>query len=394
MDRILTKFSNILGTYNVKATFPITGAAVARSNDFTTKHQGDLIEFAVHAYYHVDHVQLSLADQIEQFSGARQLFSNHGILADGFRSPYLRWSDDTITAIKQSGFMYDSSQALAWDVGNNSSTEAYQRVLKFYGAIPAAKYPALPRLDQDLVRIPLCLPDDEAMIDRLTFVKSEVMNQVWLDILMETHRLGELFTLGLHPERLDLCEHALVTTLQRACELSPAVWFARLDEISHWWKARTNSVITITGENNGPIHLSVSGPEGVTVLARGVDVAADIEPWDGVYRLVRALNFDLWTEKRPFIGISPASAPTLRRFLQQQGYIVEISESAEYHTIYLDQSKFSYEDERPLLSKIEQGGFPLVRLGRWPNGKRSALCVTGDIDALTIWDYGLRFLGN
>ena len=47
-----------------------------------------------------------------------------------------------------------------------------------------------------------------------------------------------------------------------------------------------------------------------------------------------------------------------------------------------------------LLAQIEGGDFPLVRLGRWPNGARSALCVTGDIDALTIWDYGLRFLGR
>jgi hypothetical protein len=32
-----------------------------------------------------------------------------------------------------------------------------------------------------------------------------------------------------------------------------------------------------------------------------------------------------------------------------------------------------------------------VWLGRWLNGARSALAITGDIDALTLWDCGLRF---
>jgi hypothetical protein len=191
-----------------------------------------------------------------------------------------------------------------------------------------------------------------------------------------------------------LCESALVATLRRASELSPAVWFARLDEISNWWKSRTNSVVTITNEDNGYIHVKVSGPEGVTVLVRGVDVTVETEAWNDVFRLTHTLDFELSAKKRPFIGVSPDSPPNLRNFLQQQGYIIEISKSAEMHTIYLDTHHFSYEDERLLLLEIEQGNFPLVRLGRWPRGTHSALCITGDIDALTIWDYGLRFLGN
>jgi peptidoglycan/xylan/chitin deacetylase (PgdA/CDA1 family) len=394
MDRILTRFADILERFNAKATFPITGAAVARSNGFAKTHQRELIEYAVHGFYHVDHSQLPLTDQINQFSQANQLFTDRGIMPSGFRCPYLRWDDDTIEAIKQSGFLYDSSQALVWDLQNCQPTESYHRVLKFYGAVSAKKYPALPRLDQDLVRIPYCIPDDEALIDRLVFSSEGAMNQIWLDILTETHRLGELFTLGLHPERLDMCESALITTLQKARELWPAVWFARLDEITNWWNARLNSVISIISQNNGFIHLNVSGPDGITVLVRNVNLKAETETWDRDYQLVRSLDIDLQAEKRPFIGVSPSSDPYLISFLKQQGYIVEVSESAEDHTFYLDKSKFSYEDERPLLAEIDDGDFPLIRLGRWPHGARSALCVTGDIDALTIWDYGMRFLGN
>jgi hypothetical protein len=48
-------------------------------------------------------------------------------------------------------------------------------------------------------------------------------------------------------------------------------------------------------------------------------------------------------------------------------------------------------DERPVLDEIEGGTFPLARPGRWPDGARSALSLTGNIDALTIWDYASRF---
>ena len=44
--------------------------------------------------------------------------------------------------------------------------------------------------------------------------------------------------------------------------------------------------------------------------------------------------------------------------------------------------------------ELETGRFPLLRLGRWPGGAKSALAVTGDVDALTIWDYALRFFGH
>jgi hypothetical protein len=42
---------------------------------------------------------------------------------------------------------------------------------------------------------------------------------------------------------------------------------------------------------------------------------------------------------------------------------------------------------------IDESRRPLLRFGRWPRACRSALAVTGDIDALTIWDFVQRFRG-
>jgi hypothetical protein len=216
------------------------------------------------------------------------------------------------------------------------------------------------------------------------------MNKLWLAILERTYSMGELFTLGLHPERIYLCETPLLRTLHRARELSPTVWITQLGEIAHWWKARMDTAVTVTNGKDRQIHVSVNGPAGVTVLARGVELMTPAKAWDGIYQQVNNTHFSLCASRRPFIGVSFTSSPNLLTFLRQQGYVVEQSASNRIHAFYLDRPRFDYKDERPLLTQIEEGKFPLVRLGRWPNGSRSALCITGDIDALTLWDYGLR----
>lgn len=394
MDRVMEHFALVLGEFGCGATFPITSVALARSRGVVEKYQGRNIEFAVHGYYHVDHTRLSLEQQREHLCRARDLFGRRGVGCEGFRSPYLRWSDATIAALGQAGFAYDSSQGLAWDVVSEVETGAYRHVLGFYGAVSATDYPALPRWDGGLVRIPYCLPDDEALIDRFGLRTTEPMARLWLAILERTYHLGELFTLALHPERVYLCEAPLRAALRRARELSPSVWFARLDEIARWWKARAQAALTIDGGPGDELRLGVRGPAGTTILARGVELLSPAAPWDGVYRRALGESARWRGARRPFIAVSPGSAPYLGSFLRQQGYIVEPAADGRAHALFLDRPAFGYADERPLLAQIEQGDFPLVRLGRWPDGARGALCVTGDIDALTLWDYGLRFLGT
>jgi peptidoglycan/xylan/chitin deacetylase (PgdA/CDA1 family) len=394
MDRNLRHFSAILKAFQSGSTFPLTAAALARSRGIIKKYQGCSIEFAVHGYYHIDHSQLSLDKQLAYFASAQQIFRQLGVESSGFRCPYLRWNADTITALGQTNFLYDSSQALAWDVVNGVETESYRRALAFYGAVSASEYPALPRLETGLVRIPYCLPDDEALVDRFQLKTTESKTRVWLKVLEETYRLGELFTLGLHPERIYLCEAPLLEILRKARELSPAVWVTRLCDIARWWKARTETVVRITNERNDEIHVRITGPDGITVLSRGVNVMAAAESWADLYQRVKGTDFSLRAPRRPFIGVSRSSSPYLVSFLRQQGYIVEQAESNQAHTFYLDRPRFEYADERPLLEQIERGNFPLLRLGRWPHAARSALCITGDIDALTLWDYGMRFLGT
>jgi hypothetical protein len=200
--------------------------------------------------------------------------------------------------------------------------------------------------------------------------------------------------LGLHPERIFICREPLTVVLSEARQFDPPVWIARQNEIAAWWRARSEAKVEITDAADGKFQVSVVAPSDATVLARGVQVDAATLPWADDYQHVQATTFTIHAPQRACIGLAPTASPELVSFIRQQGYCFEISAEDKGYAYYLDQTSFTAGDQRPLLTRIESTGLPLVRLGRWPNRARSALSITGDIDALTLWDYGLRFFGR
>lgn len=392
MDRALGGFVQALAPFACGATFPLTAWTLSHRGGWVGKYQARGIELAIHGYYHIDYSQLSLEQQIDHFSKAQQMFDAHHLDHKGFRSPYLRYNNDTLTALDQLDFSYDSSQAIAWDVVNEFMVDAYQRALEFYRAKSAEACVCVPRLagDKGLVQIPYSLPDDEALVERLKLAGTEVIDTVWVEMLRRTHELGELFVLGLHPERIRPCENGLRTLLNHAFTLTPGVWIARLDEIAEWWRRRAATTYQVSPQAEGRFQIAIEGPPGMTVLARDVVVEAPTDPWDKGYQRVTPHSFMFRAPRLPLIGISPDAPESLVSFLRQQGYLLARSTEARLYTFYFDQKEFTSDNERSILMKLEEGDWPLLRLARWPGGAQSALSITGDIDALTLWDYGLR----
>ena len=205
--------------------------------------------------------------------------------------------------------------------------------------------------------------------EHLSVKTEECMGRIWVDILDRTWKLGELFCLGLHPERTTLCQSALLTTLKQAVSKRPQVWLTTLEEIATWWLNRTRAKVTCTEKGDRLVHVSVRGPKGVVILSRGVQVEAEIaEPWLGGIRLSQASELDVRASCRPFIGVTPSSAPRLKNFLRQQGYIVEETDCSLTHAFVLDRPRFDETDERALLEQIDQGDVVAARGRRQIDG--------------------------
>jgi len=388
----LAQFGRQLGEFGCSGTFPITSVVLARHPRLIAGFQQQGIEFAVHGYRHTDFSQMSFQTQVDQLCRAREVFDRCGINAHGFRSPYLRHTVETRSALKRCGFLYDASQALAWNCLPCQPPLGYNRALSFYRAISAEDCPSLPQLEDGIVRIPYCLPDDESVVDRLGLTTDQIAD-AWLGVLQRTMETGELFCLGIHPERISACAEPLRSVLS-AAKQNGTVWVARLDDIATWWKARTSADVRISVPEAKRLRIQVDGPSGTTVLVRCLQDVDSSVPAFGAYRKSTSLDFTLTCAVRPFVGFDRRTGPDVVSFLREQGYILETGTAPDSYSHYADLGELRPSGKRPLLDRLERSERPLIRLARWPHGYQSALAVTGDIDALTCWDYGLRLLGR
>jgi hypothetical protein len=391
MEDRLRAVLQIMEPYQGVATLPITAAAVRRHPDVPVRFAELGIEFAVHGFYHVDHVGLDPMVQDRQLAEARRLFADAGLPTAGFRAPYLRWNEGTIHALLENGFTWDSSQSMHWPIPAEMETDTYRRVLEFYGSLSAAEHPVVPRSEQGLIRIPCCLPDDESVVERLALPTADAIADLWTDVWRRTHGRGELFTMQVHPERIDACGPGVAAVLAAGADEPGGVWLASLGQIAAWWRGRADAHVEATKDPAGRYRIGWRGPEGTTLLVRGGTTG---EPWSGPWRREETQGFALEASRRPFIGVDPASPHALTVFLRDQGYVVERATDPSTHAIHLRREGFTRTDELALLAELETDPSPLVRMGRWPNGAQSAVAVTGDVDALTIWDYAARFAGR
>jgi hypothetical protein len=93
--------------------------------------------------------------------------------------------------------------------------------------------------------------------------------------------------------------------------------------------------------------------------------------------------------------VAPGSSREAIAILADLGYIVEVGERSDGYAVHLGTlEKHDYAAIEACRRVIDESARPLVCFGTWPHGCHSALSVTGDIDALTIWDFWQRFRGQ
>jgi hypothetical protein len=395
-QRILKKYCSLTQELGCKPTFSLTAVILKRHPELIREIRKYEVEFAIHGYIHTDHGVMSYQEQKKHFSKAIDVFNRFEIPFTGFRAPFLRVNDHTFQAITDLGFPYDSSNSVNWEVIDRAeftkeALREYQRVLDYYSCPMAKKTLALPRMINNFIEIPVSMPDDEIMMERLGLTDHEEMTKIWSAVLKDSYASGELFTIQLHPERISYYEKTLTSIINDSKKYSPPVWLATLGDISNWWRERGDFQFKIESDGNGKYKIKADCSERATILVKNVGVNVPVKEWCGDYQTVNSRDFVLESARRPVIGVKPDSSPEAVQLLRNEGYIVELGERADDYAIYLDDLKyFKKNDEKALSDKIEQSDAPLLRYWRWPVQARSAVSVTGDIDSITLTDFILR----
>jgi len=382
------RFMDVLDEFAIRPTFPVTALPLSRNPRFAHRLVERGAELAVHAWSHIDLTTLDYQGQKQHMGQAIQLFRDSGVPFTGFRAPYLHWNEDTMRVVEDYQFRYSSNQTIWWDVIEieglqQDQAEGVARGMAFYQPLPAATMRSLPFRRRGFVEIPVSLPDDEIPLDRMYIHDVAFLERMWCAILEQSYQRGELFTLQLHPERIDFFTPALRAMLGSAREKKPGIWIATLDEIAQWWIDKSGNRASFTREDDGH-RVDVKVCPGTTLHVRENAATRAVEPGTVFVR----------GAERPCVGVSPGSERTAVQALEDLGYVVEAGERAEDYAVHLGTlSDGGYGAIHDAVIRIAACRGALVYFGTWPRGHRSALSVTGDIDALTIWDFVHRFRG-
>jgi peptidoglycan/xylan/chitin deacetylase (PgdA/CDA1 family) len=389
MGRRFERFMDVLDNYDISPTFPITALPMSRNPEFAHRLIERGAELAVHAWSHIDLTSLDLKGQNSHMGSAIQLFREHAVPFTGFRAPYLHWDDNTMQVVENYKFFYSSNQTVFWNVIEKDSlspeqTEGLERGKAFYKPTDAESMFVLPFRRRGFVEIPVSLPDDEILLDRMYIHDADYLGNVWRGILDRTYERGELFTLQLHPERIDFFAGALGGMLGEARSRKPGVWIATLDRIAQWWTDKSGNRIDIVRDGE-KFRAEVRACPGTTVYIRENSSERTVEP--GTFAVDTG-------GVRPCAGIAPGADRDLVQKLTEMGYVIEVGEEAGNYAVFLGaRESRDPESVADCVRKLRACPGPLIRFGAWPYGNRSALAVTGDIDALTIWDFVHRFRG-
>jgi len=385
-----------LALYGCAPTFLVPGSLVKRYSKFIRHLQDVGAEVGAHSYDHIDLRAFPPKEASEQLVRAAQTFEHYGIELYGFRCPYLGYSDELIDELPQGLYRYSSNIAIQWDVlpfiRNQNSRIVFETINRFYQPQKAQDVVCTPRTKSELVEIPVCVPDDLQLHDGLGLCPERI-TEVWSQILDKIHKRGELFTLIFHSELSEYCEKAFVALLRKARLLQPSVWIPRLRDICDWWQEKSKFRSEISYISTG-LRICFFCSSRATLLARGLN-RSGLEEWDGTYFRLNTLTLDVPAKPRPFVGLAPSVSRRTASFLQDQGYILDTSESALECSVFLDDATLAQlKTQVELINWIEKSAGPLVRYWRWPDGAKSALSITADLDALSLSDYVFRLFGR
>lgn len=392
----LNGFVKLANSFQVRPTFPVPAMVLQKHPQVleTVAGNGRFAELAVHGFAHLDYTRVPDIRAEKHIRKAKAVFHRHGYRRFGFRFPYLRRNSALLAELEKQALIWDSSEVVEWDVLERSefstgAWDAYKRILETYVPRPASGFRSLPYFIGSMVEIPVSMPDDDVLIDRMKIRSSGRLFAVWGRMLLEARSRGEMMVVQLHPERFFLYREALQRLLAKMRELGN-VWTASLGEIAEWWRERDRIRLEFTSLPTDGTEIRCLGSVRAGLSLNGGRPDRDVEfkalrsdPRDG-------LRWKVSGRIKPWIGVSPKipESDESIRFMIRHGFIFERNLTGSGFAGAVSTEPGS---AAAAIRILKQHPERFLRLDAWPGGKRCAVSVTGDIDGLDIWDFWSRF---
>ena len=192
-SKSLESYIKAIEDHDAKVTFPITARVLERNIDLIKQARSKSIEWAMHGYTHTNYAKIE--DVYTDIRKGCSIFKKAKVPIYGFRAPFINANEEVLEALIKNKFLYDSSTSY-YVKGLIPESDSIKLILDFY---KPKKEPEI-RYFKGLPRIPLSLPDDEMMLDRLGF-KPEQIGKVWIKMCKRIIKTKAVPVIQLHPER-------------------------------------------------------------------------------------------------------------------------------------------------------------------------------------------------
>jgi peptidoglycan/xylan/chitin deacetylase (PgdA/CDA1 family) len=168
IDRIV----QLTREHGCKPSFFVTADLLDRHSELIQKIADTGAHIGLHGHHHVDYGRLSLEAQTTEIAAGLRKFRERKIEPTGFRGPFLRFNDKTSKAAMENKIPWVSHSVVL--LNHNPVTSAFSRhfalqplLQDFYTQYSHTRTACLPFWDDCCLEVPISLPDDEMLVDRL-----------------------------------------------------------------------------------------------------------------------------------------------------------------------------------------------------------------------------------
>lgn len=220
MVAALSQMSSDSKNHGIGITIPVAGEILTDDRaDFLKSLCHDGFEIAVHGFHHEDFSSLSEERLREDIARAKEVFGKYGFHPTGYRAPYLRSRADLLPLLAENGFAYGSSRTLIFDrslAKNKTFLDRTDEIaIDLYGSKRVEKMTDSVERVEDTVEIPVSLPDDEIIIDRMGIKENDLLEILIEDTIRSALRFSSFAIIQIHPERYMIARKALLSVASR-----------------------------------------------------------------------------------------------------------------------------------------------------------------------------------
>ena len=235
--------------YGIGITIPVTGEILTEDRaDFLNSLLNDKFEIAVHGFHHEDFSIQTEERLIEDISRAKEVFGKYGFHVAGYRAPYLKSGKNLLPLLAESGFLYSSSRTaiMDWTLARNRDLLAEtDKIASHIYDFKRAHEVDIHDTD-GLIDIPVSLPDDEILIDRMGIRDDDLLGSILEDVIRASLKSVSFAVIQIHPERYPLMRKALLSFVDRLLS-EGGISFVTLRNLSDFLRSRTSSAV-VPGE--------------------------------------------------------------------------------------------------------------------------------------------------